>query len=134
MHTLCIKLENITVIYIHLNLLMFRHRISYCPAYHKCHVITHRDISYDELSCAAKQPNNDKAPGLNGLPAEFYKSFSDQIGRDFYSVLMYSLRIGLLPLSCRRAVITLIPKRGDNDYLKKWRPISLLCSDTLYYE
>ena len=98
-----------------------------------------RDISFDEVPCAAKQLNYSKATGLDGLPAEFYKAFEDQIGRNFYSILIYSLRSGLLPLSCRRVVITLIPKRGDNGYLKNWRPVSLLCSDledfyTLYYE
>ena len=34
-----------------------------------------RDISYDEVSCAAKQLNNSKAPGLDGLLAEFYIAF-----------------------------------------------------------
>ena len=96
-----------------------------------------RDISYGEVSCAVTQLSNNKAPGLDGLPAEFYKAFWDLIGRDFYSVLMYSLEIGILPLSCRRVVITLIPKQGDNGYLKNWRPVSLLCSDskifTIYY-
>ena len=29
----------------------------------------------------------------------------------------------------RRAVTTLIPKKGNNGYLKNWRPVSLLCSD-----
>ena len=62
------------------------------------------------MSCAVTQLNNSKAPGLDGLPAEFYKAFRNQFGRDFYSVLMHSLRTGLLPLSCRKAVITLIPK------------------------
>ncbi|KAI3376754.1 hypothetical protein L3Q82_000356 [Scortum barcoo] len=34
-----------------------------------------------------------------------------------------------LPLSCRRAVITLLPKKGDLQELKNWRPVSLLCTD-----
>ncbi len=36
---------------------------------------------------------------------------------------------GLLPLSCRRAVLTLLPKKGDMTDIKCWRPVSLLCSD-----
>ncbi len=34
-----------------------------------------------------------------------------------------------LPLSCRRAVITLLPKKADLGLLKNWRPISLLGID-----
>ncbi len=36
---------------------------------------------------------------------------------------------GGLPLSCRRAVVTLLPKKGDLTEIKNWRPVSLLCSD-----
>ena len=32
-------------------------------------------------------------------------------------------------MSCRRAVITLLPKKGDLQQLKNWRPVSLLCTD-----
>ncbi len=32
-------------------------------------------------------------------------------------------------MSCRRAVITLLPKKGDLRNIKNWRPVSLLCSD-----
>ncbi|KAL0151200.1 hypothetical protein M9458_053391 [Cirrhinus mrigala] len=40
-----------------------------------------------------------------------------------------SLLKGGLPLSCRRMVITLLPKKGDLTEIKNWRPVSLLCSD-----
>ena len=36
---------------------------------------------------------------------------------------------GCLPLSCRRAVLTLLPKKGDLCEVKNWRPGSLLCTD-----
>ncbi len=32
-------------------------------------------------------------------------------------------------MSSRRAVITLLPKKGDLLEVKNWRPVSLLCSD-----
>ncbi len=40
-----------------------------------------------------------------------------------------SLIKGFLPLSCRRAVITLLPKKGDLQNITNWRPVSLLCSE-----
>ena len=35
----------------------------------------------------------------------------------------------MLPISCRRAVITLLLKKGDLQEIKNWRPVSLLCTD-----
>ncbi len=32
-------------------------------------------------------------------------------------------------MSCRRAILTLIPKKGDLGSLKNWRPVSLICVD-----
>ncbi len=34
-----------------------------------------------------------------------------------------------MPRSCRRAVITLLPKKGDLNEIGNWRPVSLLCND-----
>lgn len=43
--------------------------------------------------------------------------------------LNHSLSEGQLPKSCRRAVITLLPKKGELSEIKNWRPASLLCND-----
>lgn len=51
------------------------------------------------------------------------------LSEDLLAVLNESLVDGSLPLSCRRAVITLLPKKGDLQEIKNWRPVSLLCSD-----
>ncbi|KAL7890953.1 hypothetical protein AOLI_G00004290 [Acnodon oligacanthus] len=53
------------------------------------------------------------APGIDGLPVEFYKAFWAELGADWLAVLNEALVEGSLPLSCRRAVITLLPKKGD---------------------
>ncbi|KAK3543864.1 hypothetical protein QTP70_030047, partial [Hemibagrus guttatus] len=49
-------------------------------------------------------------------------------GQDVLDVLRDSVRRGELPLSCRRAVLTLLPKKGDLTNLKNWCPVSLLCT------
>ncbi|KAI3364782.1 hypothetical protein L3Q82_000910 [Scortum barcoo] len=49
------------------------------------------------------------------------------VGEDMLEVFQESFRSGFLPQSCRRAVITLLPKKGDLQDLKNWRPVSLLC-------
>lgn len=65
---------------------------------------------------------NGRMPGIDGLPAEFYKSFWDAIGGDLLEVFSDSLKLGRLTLSCRRAVITLLPIKGDQENIKKRCP------------
>ncbi|KAK3552296.1 hypothetical protein QTP86_009436 [Hemibagrus guttatus] len=88
-----------------------------------------RELSLEELHEALQRMDNGRASGIDGLPAEFYKAFWAVIGQDVLDVLRDSIRRGELPLSCRRAVLTLLPKKGDLTHLKNWRPVSLLCTD-----
>ncbi|KAI7801458.1 pol-like protein [Triplophysa rosa] len=88
-----------------------------------------KPLSGQELLTALKDMKPGKVPGIDGLPVEFYKKFWGVLGDDFLDVLNESLVEGSLPLSCRRAVVTLLPKKGDLQEIKNWRPVSLLCSD-----
>ena len=45
---------------------------------------------------------------------------------DLFDVLNSSIITGSLPLSFHKAVITLIPKKGDIHDISNWRPVSLL--------
>ena len=87
------------------------------------------DITLEELTTAISQMAAGKSPGLDGLPADFLKHFWNSMGHDLLDVLKEAFAKGLLPASCRRAVISLLPKKGDLTMLKNWRPVSLLCSD-----
>ncbi|CAM5154726.1 unnamed protein product [Natator depressus] len=73
-------------------------------------------------------PTN-KSPGMDGLTVEFYRAFWDILGPDLVTVWAESLQGGVLPLSCRRAVLALLPKKGDLRDLRNWRPVSLLSTD-----
>uniref|UniRef100_A0A674IM21 Reverse transcriptase domain-containing protein n=1 Tax=Terrapene triunguis TaxID=2587831 RepID=A0A674IM21_9SAUR len=75
-----------------------------------------------------RMPTN-KSPGMDGLTVEFYRVFWDVLGPDLVTVWAKSLQGGVLPLSCRRAVLALLPKKGDLRDLRNWRPISLLSTD-----
>ena len=44
-------------------------------------------------------------------------------------MLNKSLTVGVLSLSCRRAVITLLPKKRNLQDIKNWCPVPLLCTD-----
>ena len=72
---------------------------------------------------------NGRAPVVNGSPGEFFKAFWSILGADLLAVLNDSMENGCLPLSCRRAVLTLLPKKGDLCEVKNWRPVSPLCTD-----
>ena len=87
-------------------------------------------LSYEEGLKAVRGMKRDKSPGLDGLPAEFYKRFFYLFGRDFVSMVNGCLVQGELPLSLRTGLITLIPKDDSKkSFLKYWRPISLLNVD-----
>ena len=72
-----------------------------------------------ELTEAVGQMSLGRAPGIDGLNADFYKGWGC-IGMDFYEVVMESLKNGVFPQSCRRAMLTLLPKNGDFCLLKNW--------------
>jgi excinuclease UvrABC nuclease subunit len=68
---------------------------------------------------------NNKSPGQDGLPAEFYKTFWVELKDEYFKSLLKSIECGMLPFSQRNAIISLIYKKGDKDDLKNYRPISL---------
>ena len=86
-------------------------------------------LSLQELTDAVCQMAPGRAPGVDGLPAEFFRKFWACIGQDLYEVVMKCAAKGELPQSCRRAVLTLLPKKGELSMIKNWRPVALLCTD-----
>lgn len=52
-----------------------------------------------------------KTPGSDGLPAEFYKVFWNDISDLFLNSINYAYRIGQLSVTQRRGIIKLIPKK-----------------------
>ncbi|CAM2119676.1 unnamed protein product [Caretta caretta] len=86
-------------------------------------------LTLAEFSEALRRMPTNKSPGMDGLTVEFYRAFWDILGRDLVTVWAESLQGGVLPLSCRRAVLALLPKKGDLRDLRNWRPLSLLSTD-----
>ncbi len=68
-------------------------------------------LTLGELYGALQSMESGKTPGMDGLPVDFLKTFWSEIGVDLLEVLNDSLLKGGLPLSCRRAVVTLLPKK-----------------------
>ncbi|CAM5160502.1 unnamed protein product, partial [Natator depressus] len=86
-------------------------------------------LTLAQFSEALRRMPTNKSPGMDGLTVEFYRVFWDVLGPDLVTVWAESLQSGVLPLSCRRAVLALLPKKGDLRDLRNWHPISLLSTD-----
>lgn len=86
-------------------------------------------LSYQEFSDALSQLSSGKCPGFDGLQSEFYKRFWHCIGQDLYEVLCVCNKDESLPVFCQRAVLSLLPKKGDLSILKNWRPVALMTTE-----
>lgn len=73
-----------------------------------CEGLSSIEECFKVLSGMAKR----KAPGLDGLPAEFYLKFCHVLGQDLLHVLNSCYTAGCLTLSQHRGVISLSFKKG----------------------
>ena len=70
---------------------------------------------------------NNKSPGTDGFPADFFKFFWKDLGIFLIKSLNYGFKESCLSITQREGIIICIPKGNkDREYVKNWRPISLL--------
>ena len=87
-------------------------------------------LTETECFSSLKQMADSKTPGIDGLPAEFYKIFWSDISDALIAALNFAYDIGKLSITQRRGLIKLIPKKEtDLKNLKNRRPLSLLNCD-----
>ena len=87
-------------------------------------------ITVEECKKVLETFQNNKAPGNDGIPIEFYKNCWDLISEPFVDCVNESFDKEEMSNSKRQAVITLIEKKGkDRTLIKNWRPISLVNVD-----
>jgi exonuclease III len=87
-------------------------------------------ISNTECKNVIKTFQNGKSPGTDGLPAEFYKIFWNDIGNLVTNAFNHAYGQGEMTTSQKQSIITLLPKKDkDTSSLSNWRPISLLNTD-----
>ena len=88
-----------------------------------------REMSTNELGNVLKKMKNNKSPGIDGLSVDFLKVFWGKLKNHITDAINVSYNKGILPVSWRQSIITCLPK-GDKarQFLKNWRPISLLCA------
>ena len=83
----------------------------------------------DECKETVMDMKHNKSPGLDGLPAEFYQCFWDQLSELFFEMLTEIFRMNEMTFSQRLAILSLIHKKGERFLLKNYRPISLTNTD-----
>ena len=87
-------------------------------------------VSEGECLRALKEFKNCKSPGTDGLSAEFYKFFWSEISTDVIGSCNYAFKSGMLSISQRCGIISLIPKKNKGkSLLENLSPISLLNID-----
>jgi exonuclease III len=91
--------------------------------------ICEAEISIPEIIKAIEDLSKDKAPGIDGLTAEFYKTFKIQLAPILQNLYKCIYHNNIMTHTMRTGVITLLHKKGDTTDLKNWRPISLLNID-----
>ena len=83
-----------------------------------------------DLEEAIKTMKNNKTPGQDGIPADFYKVFWSRIKDTFYKMVLAVYDQTLLHPTARKGILNLIPKAGkDTRLIKNLRPITLLNTD-----
>ena len=87
-------------------------------------------LTFQELFKCLESFSKNKSPGLDGITAEFYRVFWDQIKEKLFLVYEESFLKGILPECLRTGVVTLLEKKGkDRSDISNWRPITLLNLD-----
>ncbi|XP_035478463.2 uncharacterized protein LOC118299115 [Scophthalmus maximus] len=77
-----------------------------------------------------KSMQNNKAPGPDGYPVEFFQRFQHKLAPLLHSVYIESLQNGSLPPTFRQASISLLLKKDKDPKLcSSYRPLSLINVD-----
>ena len=87
-------------------------------------------ITSEECALLLECFQNNKTPGNDGIPIEFYKRFWPLISEPFILCTNECFEKGEMSCLQKQAVITLFEKKGKHrSFLNNWRPISLVNVD-----
>jgi hypothetical protein len=90
-------------------------------------------ITIQECRTALRSMADDKSPGPDKLPAEFYKQYESLILKNYYDMLIEACEFGYLPYNTTEGTIALFYKhKGDSRNIRNYRPITLLQTDYIY--
>eukprot|EP00899_Mesostigma_viride_P002666 jgi/Mesvir1/123/Mv26431-RA.3 len=82
--------------------------------------------SMEEATTAMEHIKTGSAPGVDGLPIEFWKTFWSLLHIDFYECILEIWRHGKVSGRWAESALILLYKKGDKTLWKNYRPIRLL--------
>ena len=82
-------------------------------------------VTHNECLKSLNKMKGNKSPGLDGITTEWYQAFWPLVGELLVDVFNEGHQLGGLSDSQRKAVMSLIFKKGDDDDISNYRPISL---------
>lgn len=89
-----------------------------------------KPLSMDEILTSLKRMKNEKSPGLDGFTPEFFKFFWKDLCVHMKEAFEEAFQCGEISFIQKEGLITCLPKPGkDRNFLKNWRPITLLNTD-----
>jgi len=86
-------------------------------------------FSMGEILAAIGKLKRRKAPGEDGLPAEFFQTFAAELTPLVHRLTLLIRETGDVPASFRSARTRLLPKGGELRDLSNWRPITVVNTD-----
>lgn len=85
-------------------------------------------LTLEELGAAVNHLANQKCPGLDGVPSEFYKANWEVVGPLVLNCISSGINAKAFPEFMTRGAIVLLPKKADQRLISNKRPITLLNS------
>ena len=89
--------------------------------------------SLGEVTNSINSQTNDKSPGNDGLTAEFYKYFLNELSPVLLGVYDSREKFGTIDVSSTTGIISVIYKKDDKKDFANYRPITLLHLDYKIY-
>lgn len=93
-------------------------------------VVLVQPVTSSEVYSALLSIGDDKAPGIDGYSAKFFKAAWSVVGHDVTVAVKNFFRIGKMLKSINVTLITLLPKHHNASHIKDYRPIA--CCTMLY--
>ena len=84
------------------------------------------DILLEEVEKAVKDLKNNKASGVDGIPAEVMKAGGESLVAMFHELCQKIWKSTVIPAEWTKSLLILIPKKGDLKKCENYRTISLI--------
>jgi hypothetical protein len=89
-----------------------------------------KEITADEIKDTLFNMKNNKAPGLDGFPVEFFKSAWSVVGQDFIAAIKDFFVSSKLLTEVNATILSLVPKKVNPSAMGDFRPIA--CCNVVY--